>query len=219
MILSYSFGVFFIILLIRFGMIRNVLTDNMSWIAVYGVAFALTIAAIIYSRGNMNILSWGLDQIPAGIEKCVLLIPGAFLYPYFFEILDYNDYNKDGTKNVNLRMVFINGGLLFGAYLTFTFLLAWTNFSPLLNTIKAILITLVAVSTLSSFLYSIYITFGKKLGIFINIATVSFWQMLIPMGVLGVWTLMSKIRIWIVIGSIVFALAWNFVEKRRAVRA
>lgn len=219
MVLAYVVAIFFIFLLIRFGMIRNVLTDNVSWLAVYCIAFVLTIAAIIYSRGNMNVLSWGLDQIPAGIEKFLLLLPGAFLYPYFFEILDYNDHNEDGAKEINVRRAFTAGGLLFGVYLTFTFLLAWTNFGPVLNIIKAFLITLVAVSTISSFLYSIYITFGRKLGIFINIACVAFWQLLIPMGVLGVWTLMSSIRIFIVIGAIIFALAWNFFEKRKAVRA
>ena len=219
LVLAYSVAIFFIFLLIRYGMIRNVLTDNVSWITVYAVGFLLTISAIIYSQGNMNVLHWGFAQIPAGVEKCLLLLPGAFLYPYFFEILDYNDKNEDGTKKINVQRAFITGGLLFGAYLIFTFLLAWTNFGPILNTIKAILITLVAVSTISSFLYSIYITFGKKLGIAINIATIVTWQYLIPMGVLGVWTLMSSIRIFIVIGSILYSFAWSFLEKRRAVRA
>lgn len=219
MALAYAVAVFFIFLLIRYGMIRNVLTDKASWITVYCVAFVLTICAIIYSQGNMNVLSWGMDQIPAGVEKCLLLLPGAFLYPYFFEILDYNDSNKDGTRKINVQRAFISGGLLFGVYLIFTFLLAWTNYGPVLNTVKAILITLVAVSTISSFLYSIYITFGKKLGIVVNIASVALWQLVIPMGVLGVWTLMSSIRIFVVIGTIFYSFAWYFLEKRKAVRA
>ncbi len=219
MALAYAVAVFFIFLLIRFGMIRNVLTDNASWIAVYAVAFVLTIAAIIYSQGNMNVLPLGIDKIPAGVEKCLLLLPGAFLYPYFFEILDYNDSNKDGAKKINVQRAFITGGLLFGIYLIFTFLLAWTNFGPVLNTVKAILITLVAVSTISSFLYSIYISFGKKLGIVVNIATIAAWQLVIPMGVLGVWTLMSSIRIFVVIGAILYSFALYFLEKRKAVRA
>jgi hypothetical protein len=201
-----------------FGMIRNVLTDRASWIAVYAVAFLLTIVAIIHSQGNMNVLTWGVDGIGNGLQKCLLLLPGAFLYPYFFEILDYNDANADGTKHINIRRAFINGGFLFGAYLIFTFLLAWTNFSPALNIVKAILVALVAVSTVSSFLYSIYITFGRKLGLAVNIAAIALWQFLIPLGVLGVWTLMSSIRIYIVIGSIAFAIAWHFTEKRKAVR-
>jgi hypothetical protein len=216
MILAYSTAALFIVLLLNFGMIRNALTDNASWTAVYAVAFLLTIAAIIHSRGSMNTLPWGLEiaSLSAGVEKCLLLIPGAFLYPYFFEILDYNDTNQDGAKKINARRAFVIGGLLFGAYLTFTFLLAWTNFNPVLNTIKAFLITLVAVSTVSSFLYSIYITFGRKIGIAVNIVCVALWQFLIPMGVLDVWTLMASIRIYIVIGAIVFAFVWRILEKK-----
>lgn len=219
MALAYGAATVFIILLLRFGMIRNVLTDRVSWTAVYCVGLLLTIGAMFYSRGNMNTLSWGADpaSIAVGVEKCLLLLPGPFLYPYFFEILDYNDRNEDGTAQINVRRAFIMGGLLFGVYLIFTFLLAWTNFSPLLNTIKAFLITLVALSTISSFLYSIYITFGRKLGMVINVACVAFWQLLIPMGVLGVWTLMASIRIYIVIGSILAAFGWHFIEKRKAV--
>lgn len=219
MVFAYAVAVFFILLLIRYGMIRNVLTDNLSWGAVYLVGVVLTAAAILYSRGNMISLGWGTDQLPAGIEKCLLLLPGPFLYPYFFELLGYNENNPDGTKKINITKAFIIGGLLFGAYLVFTFLLAWTRFSPALNTLKAVLITLVAVSTVSSFLYSIYLTFGRKLGLVVNIACVAFWQLLIPMGVLGVWTLMSSIRIFIVIGAIGASLLWHHRDTRKAVRA
>ena len=217
MMFAYISAVVFIIILLKFGMIRNVLTDNASWIAVYVIAFILTICAIIHSRGNMIALSWGIDfgSIRSGIKMCLLLIPGPFLYPYFFEILDYNDENSDNTKKINARKVFVNGGLLFGAYLTFTFLLSWTNFSPVLDIIKAFLIALVGLSTISSFLYSIYITFGRKLGLFINIGCIAFWQLLVNMGVMGVWLIMASIRIYIVIGAILFSIIWHLVEKKK----
>ena len=217
MMLAYMAALFFIWLLFSFGTVRNVLTDHISWVAVYGVATVLTVAAIIYSKGNMVPLSWGLENASVGLEKCLLLIPGAFLYPYYFELLDYNDQNGDGTKKVNIRRAFIEGGLLFGVYLTFTFLLSWTNFSPALNIIKAFLIVLIAISSLSSFQYSIYLTFGHKLGLIINLAAVAMWQLLMPMGVMGVWTLMSTIRIFIVVGAIVTAIAWAAWSKRKAV--
>ncbi len=218
MALAYAAAAFFLILLIRFGMVRNVLTDNVSWSAVYGVALVLTVCAIIHSQGNMNTLAWGLDvvNLGVGINKGVLLLPGAFLYPYFFEILDYNDGNADGTKRINIQWAFTLGGLMFGAYLAFTFLLAWTNFSPVLNVIKAVLVTLVGISTLSSFLYSVYITFGRKLGLAVNLVSVALWQLLIPMGVMGVWTLMSTIRLYIVVGAVVTALIWHVIERRKA---
>jgi hypothetical protein len=217
LVLTYATAAFFIFLLFKNGMIRSVLTDNASWVVVYGIALLLTIGAIIYSSGNMNTLSWGLQpaNISQGARLCILLIPGPFLYPYFFKILDYNDENDIGAKKINVRRAFIVGGLLFGAYLTFTFLLAWTHFSPALNIIKAFLIFIIATSTISSFLYSIYITFGRKLGLAVNITLVGLWQFLIPMGVLGVWTLMASIRIYIVIGAILFSIAWHFIERKK----
>lgn len=219
MYLAYGLALFFLVLLWRFGMIRNVLTDNASWVAVYAVAIVLAVCAIIHSRGNMVELPLGLDpeNLSVGVNKALLLLPGAFLYPYFFELLDYNDQNGDGTKKVNICRAFTVGGLLFGIYMVFPFLLAWTNFSPILNVVKAVLITLVAVSTLSSFLYSVYITFGRKLGLAINLASVALWQMLIPLGVMGVWTLMAEIRIYIVAGAILAALVWRCADKRKAV--
>lgn len=219
MILAYVIAIGFIIMLWRHGMIRTVLSDHAAWIGVYITAALLTVLAVIQARGNMIPLTMGIDHIGIGIgiEKCVLLLPGAFLYPYFFEMLDYNERNEDGTKKINITQVFINGGLLFGCYLVFTFLLSWTPFSPALSILLAVLLTLL--STVSSFLFSIYITFGRKLGLAVNIATVALWQFVIPMGVMGVWTLMSSIRIYIVIGSILFALGWHFVERRKAVRA
>jgi MFS family permease len=214
-------ALFFLFLLIKNGVIRNIFTDNMSWAAVYGIALLLTIGAIIHSQGNMNALSWGLEAEPLkeGAERMILLIPGPFLYPYFFKLLDHNDQNEIGAKKINIRKAFTVGGLLFGAYLTFTFLLAWTHFSPILSLIRAFLIFIIATSTISAFLFSIYITFGRKFGIAVNLAAVAAWQLLIPMGVLGVWTLMASIRIYIVIGAILFAIAWHIKDRKHEKRA
>lgn len=216
--IAYGLAIFFIILLIKYGLVRNVLTDHYGWIAVYLIIAGLTACSIAYSHGNMNVLNTGIDNIPIGLQKCILMIPGAFLYPYFFELLDYNENNQDGTRHINIQKAFVVGGGLFGIYLIFTFILAWTNFSPTLNIVKAFLIVLIAASSLSSFQYSIYLTFGREVGLFINIATVAFWQILMPYGVMGVWTLMSTIRICIVLISIAVALSWNYASKRKAVR-
>ena len=149
-----------------------------------------------------------------GIKNCILLIPGAFLYPYYFELLKYNNKNSDNVKKINVEKSFILGGLAFGIYLIFVFLMAFAKFGMITNIIKAILVTLIVISSLSSFLYSIFITFGKKLGTVINIITVIIWQFIIPLGVMGAWTLMASIRIYIVLGAILTAYIWYFKEKR-----
>ena len=114
------------------------------------------------------------------------------------------------------KLAFTLGGLFFGVYMAIIFVLAWAQFSPALSIVKAILITIIGTSTLSSSMYSIYIAFGKKLGLLINLALIVGWQFLIPLGVMGMWTLMASVRIYFVAGGILFAVAWNAYEKRRA---
>ena len=48
-----------------------------------------------------------------------------------------------------------------------------------------------------------------------NIASIAAWQFLIPLGVMGVWSLMATVRIYIVVASIAVALIWHLVEKRK----
>lgn len=217
-IFAYSIAIFYIAILWKRGMIRNVLTDHVSWVGVYALIFLLTLTTFLFNGISNLPLGINLPALYAGFEKCVLLIPGPFLYPYYFELLDYNEQNRDGTKKVNIRKAFVAGGLLFGLYLAFAFALSFTSFGPITSIAKAFLITLIAVSSLSSFQYSIYITFGRKLGLGVNAAAVVFWPLVISMGVMGVWTLMSTIRIYIVFATILFAVVWSAVAKRKAAR-
>lgn len=217
-IVAYAEAVIFLIILFRFGMIRNVLTDDFGWLIVYLLAVGVTLTALIYSKGNMNTIPLGLNSsdMRTGIWKAILLLPGPFTYPYFFRILDYNENNEDGTKQINVKKAFTLGGIFFGVYMAIIFLLAWTQFSPVLNIIKAILITIIGTSTLSSAMYSIYIAFGKKAGLAVNTGLIAFWHVLIPLGVMGAWTLMASVRIYIVGGAILAALIWNCISKRKA---
>lgn len=216
---AYGLAILFLVILLKFGMIRNVLTDGFGWIIVYLLAFGVTIAALIHSRGSLNHIPLVKDaeSMRQGIWKAILLLPGPFTYPYFFEILNYNESNKDGTRKVNPKRAFTLGGIFFGVYMAIIFLLAWTQFTPALNVIKAILITIIGTSTLSSSMYSIYIAFGKKIGLCVNALLIALWSVLIPLGVMGMWTLMASVRIYFVCAAILFAICWNAYEKRKAV--
>ena len=68
-------------------------------------------------------------------------------------------------------------------------------------------------------MYSIYIAFGKKVGLAVNAALIAGWSILIPLGVMGMWTLMASVRIYFVGGAILFAICWRLWEKRKAVIA
>jgi len=220
-IVAYVLAAFFLIILLRFGMIRNVLTDGFGWLVVYLLAVAVTIAALIHSRGNFNVIGLGLEpeNMKAGIWKAILLLPGPFTYPYFFRILDYNERNEDGAQRINTKLAFTLGGVFFGVYMAITFLLAWAQFTPALSVVKAVLITIIGTSTLSSSMYSIYIAFGKKIGLGVNLGLILLWHVLIPLGVMGMWTLMASVRIYFVGAGILAAIIWYLIEKRKAVKA
>lgn len=221
MFIAYAMAVVFLVILLKYGMIRNVLTDGCGWIVVYMLAVIVTVAAMIHSRGSFNAIPAVADSgsMKQGIWKAILLLPGPFTYPYFFEILNYNDANEDGTRAVNVKRAFTLGGIFFGVYMAIIFGLAWTQFTPALNVVKAFLITIIGASTLSSSMYSIYIAFGKKIGLGINAGLIAGWAFLMPLGVMGMWTLMASVRIYFVGAGILFALCWNFWEKRKKVAA
>lgn len=214
---AYALAIVFLIILLKFGMIRNVLTDGAGWIIVYLMAVGVTVAAAIHSRGNFNQIPMIMDgdSMRQGVWKAILLLPGPFTYPYFFEILNYNERNADGTKKVNVQAAFTLGGIFFGIYMAIIFLLAWTQFTPALNIVKAVLITIIGTSTLSSSMYSIYIAFGKKIGLLVNGGLIAGWNVLIPLGVMGMWTLMASVRIYFVGAGILFAIFWYLLDPER----
>lgn len=214
-IIVYAIAAFFIVFYLVRATPRNVLTDTASW---------LTVMVLIVVLIAVSIMSNGVHSIPLGLDPAELkakgwllftLMFGGFFYPTFWELLDYNESNEDGTSKVDIKKCFIAGGCLFGFYLLFVLLGSLTQYSGAMLLIKGILISLVAVSSLSSFIYGTMINLGKKIGVAVNLVTVGLWQVLVPMGVMGVWTLMQNVRIWMVLGMFAIALIVNAVEKKK----
>lgn len=220
MILAYAITITFVILLLKHGMIRNVLTDSGSWILVYGLLAVVVLAAIVYTKGQFSSIPMGLsaENTKAGILNGLLLLPGPFTYPYYYEIYEYNESNEDGTKHGNVKLAFVFAGIMFGVYMILAAALTWVQFSPALNVAKAILITIIAASSVTSYIYSEYLVFGKKLGLAVNIGTVAGWYFLIPLGVMGIWQLMGKIRWVIILGVIIVAIFQKAVASRKEAR-
>ena len=200
-LIVYGTCLVFLFMLLKEGMIRNVLSDGFSWVVVYGLLAVVVIAALVYTHGAFVNIDPGLTAagIQTGLYKGFLLLPGPFTYPYYYSLFSYNDKNEDGTQHGNMKKSFVLAGVMFGVYMVLAALLTWVNFSPLLNTLKAILITIIALSSLSTYLYSEYLVFGENIGFLIDVLTVTSWQLVIPLGVMGIWTLMSELRVYIII--------------------
>lgn len=213
-IIVYIVSLFFVVFYLKKATYRNVASDNLSWILVY----ALIAILVVWSMLTEGIRPISTTIDPTAVKNnawlCFTLSFGAFFYPTFWELLDYNDENADGTAKVDMRRAFINGGLLFGFYLLFVLAGAFTTYSPTVSLLKGILVSLVAVSSLSSFIYGAMVNFGKKIGVIIDCAAIAGWQLLVPMGVMGVWTLMQNVRIWMVMAMFAVALVWHLSERR-----
>lgn len=217
-IIVYAVSVFFVIFYLKKATFRNVSTDNFTWVIVYALIGVL----VIYSMITNGVHGISTEIVPTDIKAkawlCFTLSFGGFFYPTFWELYDYNDKNDEGTKKVNMKKAFVNGGLLFGFYLLFVLAGAFTTYSPAVDLLKGILISLVAISSLSSFLYGAMINFGKKIGVVVDVAAIGTWALLVPIGVMGVWTYMQNIRIWLVLGMFAIALVWYLIEKKKAVK-
>lgn len=216
-LIVYGTCIVFLLLLLKDGMIRNVLSDGFSWVVVYGLLAVVVVAALIYTRGAFASIDMGTNDagIKAGVYNGLLLLPGPFACPYYYSLFEYNDENTDGTKHGNMKKAFVLAGVMFGIYMVLAALLTWVRFSPVLNVMKAILITVIAISSLSTYLYCEYLVFGKKFGFALDVLTVASWQILIPLGVMGIWQLMSTIRIYVVVAAVLFSIVLDLVSDRK----
>lgn len=214
-VIIYGLAIFFLIFYLKQATMRNVLTDNGSWSFVFIIIFALVVISLIANGFKGIPILTSTAEIKAKGWTMITLMFGGFFYPTFWELLDYNEKNDDQAEKVNIRKAFIGGGLLFGFYLLLVLLGACTTYIPVLDFLKAILVSLVAISTLSSFIYAVFIDYGKKVGVAINILTIALWAVLVPMGIMFIWNAMQNIRIWMVFGMFAIAVIKALIDKKK----
>lgn len=219
MLTTYVVSIAFIIALYRRGIIANILTDNGGMYVIYLLVAVLAGVSLVASNGDFNSLSLGIerDNILEGIRKGLLLLPGPLTYPYFFKLLDYNESNNENVQRCNITKAFIFGGIGFGVYMAFAFSLIFTNVSPVLEVCKALLLSALAISSLSSFIYSEYAVFGLKGGLGINLFAVAFWILVAPLGVMGVWTLLAESRVYLIVAMLIAAVILRLRARKKVI--
>ena len=215
--ITYAAAIAFIVVLYKHGIITNILTDNGGMYLIYVLVVILSGVSLAMTKGNCNSLSLGFEwpNLSEGLYKGLLLLPGPFTYPYFYKLIDYNESNDESVNQCDITRAFIGGGIGFGIYLVFAFSLIFTTVSPILEVCKAVLLSALAISTLSSFIYSEYAVFGRKIGLGINLFALLFWIFVAPLGVMGVWTLMAESRVYLIIGMLLWALALRIHERKQ----
>ena len=208
-IATYVVCIAFLIYYMTGGMIRNVLTDGGGWLIVYALIFTIAIVSVFTNGIQAPAAGLTAEGIEYGARRFFTLLIGPFFYPYFWAMLKYNDGNSDNTSQTSMRTSFALGGMLFGIYLCFVFIVALTTLSPAMEIVKGILLALIAISTLTSFIFSILIMYNKKIGCAVNLLTFIGWKFLIPLGVMGIWNIMQDVRFTVLVASIIIYLIWR----------
>ena len=218
MIMTFGFTILFIVALFKKGIIANILTDNGGMYIIYALVLVLSLVSFGTAGFSLGDMSLGLEKsnLLQGLYKGFLLLPGPFTYPYFFKLLDYNEGNSESVRKCDITKAFIFGGIGFGAYLVFAFSLIFTSVSPALEICKAVLLSALAISSLSSFIYSEFAVFGKKVGLTINLFALAFWLFVAPLGVMGVWTLMAETRVYLIAAILIAAIVKRSFDRKEA---
>lgn len=214
LITTYAVSIGFLFLYLKFALLRNIATDDFGWKIVYALILFLTITAFVINGFDFPSIGATKEGITLGVQRFFTLLVGPFFYPYFWELYTKSEEGNE-IKKVNMTKCFAYGGLAFGVYMIFVFLLGMTSFSPAMEIIKAVLLALIALSSLTSFIYSIYINFGNKIGFGINAFGLIGWHLFIPMGVMGVWSAMQDIRFVIVVGVVFGAFIYTLIQRRQ----
>ena len=106
-------------------------------------------------------------------------------------------------------------GVLFAIYMIFIGILAYFKFSGIMNLILILVVLCVALTTADAAIVGIQKTTSKKWGTIISLFSIMAWNLVIPMGVMGLWTTMGNMRKYVVAICIVVAITMEIIEKKK----
>ena len=107
-------------------------------------------------------------------------------------------------------------GVLFAIYMVLVFVLAYLNFNRAMDIIMVLVIICVATSTINNAIVGVQEIAGRKVGFVIGGVCIAAWQIVIPMGVMGLWLTMGTARIYVSIACIVAGFIWHYIERRKS---
>lgn len=198
----------FLILLFKNGLIKAIVTDNPIWYGVYGLMLILVVLAFVTNAPTHNIVTLNsTGDISWALYTAIVLFSGPIMGIPFWQYFDR--CKQDGQLKA-----FNVAGLLFGAYTILIFVLAHFSLEgTAMIWILVACIFLVAISSINSAVVAMQRLAGYKVGFGISACAIAGWQIVIPMGVMGLWLTMGTARVYVSIICIVLALIWSHRKK------
>ena len=200
----------FLIILYKDGLLKAIATDNPIWYGVYGLLVVLVILAFTLNVPTHNIVSVNSSSdIGWALYTAVVLFSGPIMGIPFWQYFDR--CKADGKLEA-----FNWAGVFFALYTVLIYILAHFSFEhSMMIWILVACIFLVAISSINSAVVAMQKLAGYKVGFGISACAIAGWQIVIPLGVMGLWLTMGTARIYVSIICIIVALAWSYKQHKK----
>lgn len=208
-IVAIAIAVIFLFGLFKNGLMRNVSTDQPIWSICYIGMVAIAIIGFVSGNGFQSIpLVNSNEDISWALYTCIVLFSGP--------IMDIQNWQLARKVYAEKRMKsYYLAGLLFAIYMALVFVLAYLNFNRAMDIIMVLVIVCVATSTINNAIVGVQEIAGRKVGFGIAALCIVSWQIVIPMGVMGLWLTMGTARIYVSIACIAVAMVMSYMQKKR----
>lgn len=189
------------------GLMRNVSTDQPIWSICYIGMVAIAIIGFVSGSGFKDIpLVNSGEDISWALYTCIVLFSGP--------IMDIQNWQLARKVYAEKRMKsYYLAGILFAVYMVLVYVLSYLQFNRVMDVIMVLVIVCVATSTINNAIVGVQEIAGRKVGFVIAGLCIVLWQVVIPLGVMGLWLTMGTARIYVSIACIAVALIMSYKQK------
>ena len=190
------------------GLMRNVSTDQPIWSICYIGMVIIAIIGFVAGSGFKSIPVLNSNEdISWALYTCIVLFSGPLMDIQNWQ-LARKVYEEKRMKSYYLA------GVLFAVYMVLVYVLSYLQFNRVMDVIMVLVIVCVATSTINNAIVGVQEIAGKKVGFVIAGLCIALWQVVIPLGVMGLWLTMGTARIYVSIACIAVALLMSYKQKR-----
>ena len=181
-----------ILLMIAYGGLKwSIISDVWQYILMMiGIVILFFLSGVeLWNGAVAPTLQWGINHIPFALWIGLTLWAGPLLDAMHWE----RHAVSDGQPSFN------RGGMFFGCYIILVSMLAFLPSGGLLyGGIMLFVVMMVATSTLDSSASGLQYLAGKKWGIAVGAISVLSWPLIVPLGVINLFTFYGTFRILVV---------------------
>ena len=205
---AIGIAVVFLFSLYKNGLMRNVSTDQPIWSICYIGMVVIAIIGFASGSGFNEIIAVNSNEdISWALYTCIVLFSGP--------LMDIQNWQLARKVYAEKRMKsYYVAGILFAVYMALVYLLSYMQFNRVMDIILVLVIICVATSTINNAIVGVQEIAGRKVGFVIAGVCIASWQIVIPLGVMGLWLTMGTARIYVSIICIIVALAWSYRQHK-----